>query len=336
MNDQFRTLGWRHGNVSVQALGGMLGPAVFILPDGRQVSPFHIAPWWNEPESAELDGLTRGLRGEWPCVPFGYPMPAESFVDRWQSAIDPDETAPDVHGYGSGHDWSFEAAQGDAIDMSIDYPPEHDVVRLERRIAPDPDGPAIDFTLTIHPRRDCDLPVALHGCFALPVDPGAARLVPGEFGWGLSFPGTIEPDATLFKPDARFQSLERVPARAGGDVDASQLPFDRSVEELLQLNDIDGRFSLENRHAGYRMVFTWDAEKLPSTLLWYSNRGRQFAPWNGRHVCIGIEPCAAPFGVAPGTAARPNPISEAGTPTSVAFKAGKPVDIRYRVAVEPL
>jgi len=38
-------LAWRHGCLSVQRFGGMLGPLTFILEDGRQVSPLYMAPW---------------------------------------------------------------------------------------------------------------------------------------------------------------------------------------------------------------------------------------------------------------------------------------------------
>jgi hypothetical protein len=49
----------------------MLAPVRFDLPDGRSVQPMHIPPWANENRSPDLPPILRGLRGEWPCVPFG-------------------------------------------------------------------------------------------------------------------------------------------------------------------------------------------------------------------------------------------------------------------------
>ena len=66
-----RAMIWEHGVFSVESLGGMLGPTSFVLPDGRQVAPFQIAPWANEPGGEDLPKILRRLRGEWPCVPFG-------------------------------------------------------------------------------------------------------------------------------------------------------------------------------------------------------------------------------------------------------------------------
>ena len=43
----------------------------------------HIAPWAHEPGAEALPGILRGLRGEWPCVPFGYSVPAEGWPENW-------------------------------------------------------------------------------------------------------------------------------------------------------------------------------------------------------------------------------------------------------------
>jgi len=331
-----RALTWRHGVVSAQALGGMVGPTSFLLPDGCPVSPFHVAQWFNEPDVLAGGGLIAGLRGEWPCVPFGYPMPVENFPPAWQAAMESAGTPGEVHGYASNHDWSFGEATPNEIALDIDYPRDDAIARLERIIRPDPDAAALDFTLRVHARRATREPIALHGCFRLPVTAGGARLAPGRFATGRTHPGRVEPGAGLFAADRQFDSLTAVPALGGGTVDASALPFGQPVEELLQLDGIDGSFGLLNEAEGYRMRFTWDAEVLPSVLLWFSNRGRSAAPWNGRHLCIGIEPLCSPFGLSPDTARANNPISAAGTPTAVALTPDAPLTIRYRIAVTPL
>lgn len=331
-----RALAWRHGVCSVQALGAMVGPTTFLLPDGRPVSPFHVAPWFDEPGVLADGGLIAGLRGEWPCVPFGYPMPVEDFPPEWQAAMAGEGTPGEVHGYSSNHDWRFEPAGEGAIAMAIDYPGPEAVARLERVIRPDPAAAALDFELTVHARRATREPLALHGCFRLPAATGGARLVPGRFATGRTHPGRVEPGAPLFAADRRFESLQAVPALDGGTVDAAALPFAGPVEELLQLDGIDGSFELHNTAEGYAMRFTWDAEALPSVLLWYSNRGRAMAPWNGRHLCIGIEPLCSPFGLSPDTARAENPIAREGTATAVALDPDAPLTIRYRIEVAPL
>jgi hypothetical protein len=62
------TLKWAHGEATIQALGGMLGPVRFELGRGQSISPLHVAPWGDD---ARRPGLMRAMRGEWPCLPFG-------------------------------------------------------------------------------------------------------------------------------------------------------------------------------------------------------------------------------------------------------------------------
>ena len=331
-----RALVWSHGSFAVEALGGMIAKGAFLLPNGKQVSPFFVAPWWNEDGLESYDGLTRGLRGEWPCVPFGYPMPRELFTSRWQAVMEDADSYPDVHGYGSNHDWDF-ADQSDpgVVSLSIDYPENHDIARLSRTVRGVPGEPSIAFELEITARRACSIPVALHGCFALPGGVGEAEVVPGEFSNGLTFPGVIEPGAELFAKDQNFTDLRAVPTADGGVVDAASLPLARGVEELLQLNGVKGAVDLINHAEGYRMSFSWDRTLLPSVVLWYSNRGRQAAPWLGRTLCIGIEPSATTFGLSPRTAAQANPVANSGTPTALDIAADTPVTIQYSIAVAP-
>lgn len=331
-----RTLAWSHGLFAVESLGGMVGRGSFLLPDGRQVSPFYVAPWWDEARD-DLDAMTAGLRGEWPCVPFGYPVPEAEVAPRWRAASDDTEVVPFPHGHAAHHHWEFLSAPGaDEVAMRIRYPDEDDVAELRRVLRPVADAPAIDFELTVTARRDTSQPVALHGCFALPAGPGQATLVPGGFGWGASFPAVIARGATLFATDAEFTDLARAPGIDGRAVDATLLPLDRPVEDLVQLNGADGSFGLLDHAAGYRLEIAWDASILPSVILWYSNRGRGFAPWNGRNLCIGIEPCCTAYGLAPGVSTGANPINAKGIPTAVRLAAGEPLTIRYRIAVAAL
>lgn len=331
-----RVLAWRHGLFAVDSLGGMIGPGSFLLDDGRQVSPFYVAPWWNE-DREDIDGLTRGLRGEWPCVPFGYPVSAAQVTPRWRAVSDDTDSFPFAHGYSSHHDWEFLTTEdADHVAMRILYPDNHDIAQLDRRLHAVHDAAAIDFELTITARRCTSQPVALHGCFALPVEQGGAVLEPGAFASAASYPAVIEDGATLLLPDAEFQDLSCVPGLDGTTVDATRVPFDQSVEDLVQLNGVEGRFGLVNRPAGYRMDISWDASILPSVVLWYSNRGRRFAPWDGRNLCIGIEPCCTAYGLSPRISSSENPFASAGIPTAVKLTAGEPLTIRYRIAVAAL
>lgn len=334
----YQALGWAHGSCTVQQLGAMIGPAVFLLPDGRQVSPLQVAPWAGTPGTKDLPGILQRLRGEWPCVPFGYSVPAASDTPTdWAPLLGPAEPDEEVHGHSSNQLWNWAGSGSDgSITLQIDYPASSPVRRIERIIRPDPDAPAIDFILLIETRAACRLPLGLHFTFRLPDAPGAARIEPAAFRIGRTYPGTVEPGASAFAVGRLFDRLDRVPDRDGSTTDATRVPFGHPVEELLQLDGTAGTAALANTAENWRARISWDADVFPSLLLWYSNRGRTAAPWNGRHLALGMEPICSPFGFGPATARADNPVSCGGTATARAFAAGETFETRYRLAVEPL
>ncbi|TPI09439.1 hypothetical protein FJW06_26340 [Mesorhizobium sp. B4-1-3] len=335
-DDDYRGLGWAHGALTVQRLGAMLAPVTFLLPDGRQVSPMHVAPWTNKPESEALPGILRKLRGEWPCVPFGYSVPAEGWPESWARVMGPPAPDEEVHGHSSNHDWTWRASESGSLSLALAYPEASPVERVERTIRPDPSAPAIDIEFSIIVRRACCLPIGLHPVFRLPFETGAATLELGDFDEGRTYPHDVEPDASLFARNKTFFELISVPARAGDTIDASRLPLTAATEELLQIEGSDGIAALVDHEDGYRVQLSWQKEHFPSLLLWYSNRGRKAAPWNGRHVAIGIEPICSPFGLGPATALADNPIAQSGIATALEFSPEKPFVTRYRIEASAL
>ncbi|MCJ8323385.1 MAG: hypothetical protein HRU29_13770 [Rhizobiales bacterium] len=328
-----RSLSWRHGVVSVNALGGMLGSTSFILPNGRQVSPFHIAPWFDDAAVQADGGMLAGLRGEWPCVPFGYPFPSDEYPAHWPGEIEASAEVEHPHGFSANTDWKFGPEQPDQITLSIDYPEDHAIRRLHRIIKPDPNSAALDIELIIESRHVSCEPIALHGCFALPLTVGQAKIETSGFEYGRTHPATVEPEAPIFASNEMFNSLEAVPTRTGKIQDASKLPLEANGEDLLQLDGLTGPVSLRNDEAGFRIAFDWDQNILPSLLIWYSNRGRSAPPWNNQHLCIGLEPICSPFGMSPDMARAKNPINAQGIPTCVPLSPDTPLTIRYRFEI---
>jgi galactose mutarotase-like enzyme len=335
-NDDYRGLGWKHGALTVQRHAAMLAPITFLLPNGRQVNPMHVAPWAEEPIAAEQPGILQRLRGEWPCVPFGYAVSDPTAPADWARLNAPSEPGEEIHGYCSNHPWTWEEREGPSLRLFIDYPAGSPVRRLVRTVSPDLNAPAVDIELRVEIKEACRLPLGLHPIFRLPAEAGAARIEPAAFAEGRTYPGTVELSAPLFAIDRAFASLSAVPGRNGRSIDASRLPFVDHTEELLQLNRIDGAVALANGADGYRVRLTWQKEHFPSLLLWISNRGRKAPPWNGRHLALGMEPVCSPFGLGPAVARADNPLAKAGTPTARDFAAGEVFTTRYRIEAEEL
>src|SRR6188474_1991966 len=144
-SDAYRGLGWKHGTLVVQRHAAMLAPITFLLPNGRQVNPLHVAPWAEEPVAAGLPGILQRLRGEWPCVPFGYSVADPTAPEEWTRLNTPAEPDEEVHGHGSNHPWTWEEGGETSLRLSIDYPLGNPVKRLVRTVTPDANAPAVDI-----------------------------------------------------------------------------------------------------------------------------------------------------------------------------------------------
>lgn len=342
--DEVRTLRWAHGSLTVQRLGAMLAPVRFDLPSGRMVEPLHIAPWADDGtisdvELAALPPILHRLRGDWPCVPFGADEP-ERLSPEWAASMGrrfPLPANPPPHGESSNCKWNWEPKGDGRLCLSLDYPDDHPIARVERDVIPDPDAAAVNLVLRIMPRANCQLPLGLHPTFALPPLAGSASIMPPHAKQIRSYPGSLEPGGDIFAPNAVFTNLTEAPDHKGQAMDASSIPFEQPGEDLLQLVGVDdGRVSLDNHAGGYRATLSWNAEHFPSLLIWYSNRGRQQSPWLGRHSALGLEPVCSAFDLGAAIAIGDNPIAQQGVPTSIPLRAGEVFQTHYRIAADDL
>lgn len=326
-----KSVAWSHGVFTLETLGGMLGPSLFVLPDGRQIAPFHIAPWFDEPEAGSLPGILRRLRGEWPCMPFGA-APGRIDLPGWEQPDPSVEPDAEPHGYASNHLWHWLEGGGGELAMAIDYPQEHPVSRLTRRVRGIDGSPALEFHLCVEVRRACDLPMGLHPVFRLNPQPHSMKL-DVDARAAATFPGNVDP-SSIFEPNHILSNWRSVPLRGGGNIDPSCLPLAQKTEDLLQCVGTDGRATLTNGPEGYRVSLQWEKDHFPDLLLWFSNHGRSQYPWNGRHLALGVEPVCAALDLGTQVSAASNPIRRAGSATSRRLIPGQPFETRYRVSVE--
>ena len=105
-------------------------------------------------------------------------------------------------------------------------------------------------------------------------------------------------------------------------------PFAAHHEDLIVLTERPGtRLGWSAAVAvkdGFVFFAVKDAAALPQTVLWMSNGGRDYPPWNGRHrAVIGIEEAATGIHL-PGSSAEPRPgiRLEPGTTASIAYAFG--------------
>ena len=326
-DDPTRTLVWLHGRAELQRLGGMLAPVTFSAPGRPDFQPMQVAPWADEPGSAALPGLMRRLRGDWLCLPFGRTDPLAGLPSGWTSHAPSDAWG---HGYGSHHDWTWRPAPDPlSLAMTITTP---DGMRLTRTLHAVADAPALDVEVRIEVATPCTLPVALHPTLRL--DAGRVVLDVPHAGKGLTYPVPAEPEVSLLVPNCAFDDLRAVPRADGSLADLTRYPQPRDSEELLQLQGVSGPVSLHYLDLGWAFTLDWDRTLLPDMLLWVSHRGRQYAPWNGRHLALGLEPVNSVFDI--GRVATPPPDHPLAARRGIALTPERPCSIRYRIAGQPV
>jgi hypothetical protein len=326
----FYTIAWAHGELTVRAVGGMIAPVCFDLGDGHRISPLHVAPWADAPP-AGCPPLLAGLRGEWPCLPFGPARMPPNLPPGWLGR-QPDDAWD--HGYCANHAWTLVDKSSARLSLAIDLPAGDPVARLERLVRPDPDSPAVDVELIIHPRRDAVIPFALHPTFVVPSD--GVELLSASGASVHSYPMPAEPGVSRLQPDCTSSSLAALPLALalGGTLDVTRLPLPFKTEELLQVADCRPPFILRypGRHA--EVLLDWDSAQLPDALLWISNGGRAHSPWCGTHYALGIEPTHSCFDLT--RVATPPADHPLARRRGLELRAGEPMHISYRLSARPL
>ena len=69
---------------------------------------------------------------------------------------------------------------------------------------------------------------------------------------------------------------------------------------------------------------------LASTLLWMSNGGRHYAPWNGRYINVmGVEDVTGCFHYGAAQSAKDNVLSRQGVKTAVTPTAKRPLHVNH-------
>jgi hypothetical protein len=259
--DNAVTLDLALGNIAALDLGG--------------IAPLHRAPWVAEPEAQADPGIApveKRLSGDFFCLPFG------------GNDVEPGP----IHGWTANSPWSV-IAQGDAAaTLALDRTVFGASVRREVRIAGDAPllyqrhmitGGQGEVTFAHHPMVS----------FA-----GTARMFCSPKRLVLAAETPLEPGRNRLAAGAECRDLTSVPASDGGTVDLTRLPIGDRHEDFVTLVEEEGR------HIGWTAIlreaendiifFLKSPDMMPVTMLWHSNAGRDYAPWNGRHRnVLGIE-----------------------------------------------
>jgi hypothetical protein len=306
---------------AVTATGGHLAPVTFRIGK-RTVQPFSIAPWHAEKPAPDTDPILRVLRGDFFCLPFGGGTLGK-------------EKHP-VHGETANRQWKLESNTRKSLHLSLRTKVRPG--RVNKRITLVPGHTVVYQEHTITGMKG---PMCLGHHATLKFNsPG--RLSTSRRALGQVAPLPVEqPEArgySILKPGAVFEDLRFVPMITGNTTDLSRYPNRRGFEDIAILC-ADPKLELAWTavtfpEEGYVWFSLRDPRVLASTLLWMSNGGRHYAPWNGRHVDVmGVEDLTAFFHYGLGPSAAPNSLSAQGLKTHHVLDAKQPFTVRYIMGV---
>ncbi|RUU86075.1 MAG: hypothetical protein E5Y30_31550 [Mesorhizobium sp.] len=294
---------------------------------GRQLKPLHRAPWVDAGETLP-DNLPEGtvrLSGDFLCAPFSRSDVEEAPLHGWpaNSAWDVVESVATDDGWGA-------------------------VYRLRHKVM----GASVDKILTLrdgHPFLYQEhvfsgghgaISVAHHPMTAMT---GGGRLAfsPKRFAATLDDP--LEPDPArgrfLLAYPARSADLGRFPAAGGGTLDLTEYRMGDLREDFLTLVETDhggpGWTALARQAEDDLVLVLKNPAELPITMLWFSNGGRDYAPWSGRHLgVLGIEDGRAAVGHA--ASIGDNWLKREGVATAFALGESQSVSFRHVIGAIPL
>ncbi len=315
---------------AITRTGGHLAPVTFRLGK-RIVQPFSISPWWNEKLAPDTPPILRVLRGDFFCLPFG--GNATPYRNRRHL----------VHGDTANLPWRLvglgKNGNSSTLRLELDLKAFHG--RVEKRITLVPGHTVI---YDEHVVTGVNMPTSLghHATLQFPDRPGAGYFSTSRCIHRQVFIEPAEQPAacgySLLKPGAVFKDITRVPTITGELADLSRFPARRGYTDLAifcaepSLSVAWSALALPEE--GYAWFSLRDPKVLASTLCWYSNNGRYYPPWNGRHCNVmGVEDITSFFHCGAVESARPNVLSRRGIKTSLKPTTRQPLHVRYIMGV---
>jgi len=277
---------------------------------GRTLTPLHTAPWVEEKaviEDPEIPPSLKYLSGDFFCAPFtksdventlGHGFPANA---PWE-VLDVEErgdrttaryvlTKPVMGArvtkeitLRGGHPFAYQRHTFDGGHGRVSAA-SHGMTRFAGK-----------GRLSFSPKAYADIPALVQE-----TDPARGR--------------------SLFTVPGRFTDCSQIPLE-GGTVDLRNYPLAEGHEDFLMLVEAKGSplgwaaaLRTEERDI---MLSLKNPVDYPVTFLWFSNGGRFYAPWNGRHKgVLGVEEGRAWSAYGHKASIEPNELSDSGVPTSV-------------------
>jgi hypothetical protein len=312
-------------SLSITEMAGQMAPVTFYRQSKQSISPLAVAPWWKEKLPPGQPNVIKGLRGDFFCMPFG------GGVTKYKGRAYP------PHGETANRKWQFQdlvrSGQGSVLHLKINLKLQSGSVQKSLGLANGENAVYVRHRIT---GLSGPMSYSHHATLQFPDRLGAGRLSFSKHKHAATFYIPVESPETqtysVLKPDSVIQDLKKVPLTDGTTTDLTSYPNRRGYEDLAMIcadPDLDFAWSTvtfeKERYVWFNIK---DPKVLASTVLWFTNGGRYFEPWNGRHINVmGMEEGTTYWGDGVEASSKPNDLTRRGIQTCHRFSPSKPFDV---------
>lgn len=310
--------------------GGHLAPVVFDRKKSK-IQPYSVSPWACEKVDPATPPILKVLRGDFFCLPFG------GNIAAWRGEKHP------VHGETANAKWKLESLEkaGRRTSLYLSLRTKVRKGRVDKCISL-VDGHNAVYSRHVVSGMSGPMNLGHHATLRFPDEPGSGVLSTSPFKLGQVYVKPTElPEEkgySILKPGALFKSLDKVPTITGENADLSRYPARRGYEDIVHIIS-DPKVDIAWTAVTFpKQKFVWFALKDPrvlnGTLMWISNGGRHYAPWNSRHVNVmGLEELTSYFHEGIAASVQRNSHNKRGIPTALKLDPKRPLVVNYIMAV---
>ena len=314
--------------VRIELLFGMIS-GFTVERDHRAISMLHKAPWVGDGSAMPENAAPHigGLAGDFFCAPFG----------------DASADGAPGHGWPANTSWTHLGTERKGAETVARFRLDRkamgaDLVKELRLV----DGHPFLYQRHIFTGGKADgMSVANHAMVSLP-NGGQLSFSPKRWWETPQIP--LEPDPahgrSLLACPTKATDPTHFPLAAGGETDITAYPFAQRHEDFAIGVEAEGSrlgwTCVARGKEGDLFISLRNPARLPMTMLWFSNGGRDYAPWSGRHVgCLGVEEGINRRMLGDSAGRTPHPLDVAGVPTGLTLKQGGTVEVRHIIGQVP-
>lgn len=305
-----QSLSARGITLDFQPRGGVLHRFA-VSDEGHTVAPLHRAPWAAEEVPGDAPPHQAWLSGDFLAAPFG--------------------PGPDgLHGLPANGNWRIVPSTPGTLRSVLEGAVQGATVVKELSL--EDDHPFV-YQRHLFIGGFGALPAANHAMISLP---HGGKLSFSRKRWWETLAEPLESTrgrSRLAYP-RRAEDAAEFPAADGSTINLHRYPWGEAHEDFVAgIEDPASRLgwtAVVRPEEGDLFLSLRNPLRLPMTMLWHSNGGRDYAPWNGRHTgCLGVEEGAALPMLGLSSRETPDPLTAAGQPGLLQLDPLGTVDVRH-------